>query len=130
MVEKITYTLRSEHKLTSCIAVKIRYSDFETVSKQKHIPYTSSDKLLIKHALELFDKLYTRRILIRLVGVRLSNLAHGNYQIHLFEDTEEDIRLFEAVDQMKVKYGARAVIRANTLGTGSRVRMNQNLFKG
>jgi DNA polymerase-4 len=130
MVEKIAYTLRSEHKLTSCIAVKIRYSDFETVSRQRHISYTSSDKLLIKHALELFDKLYTRRILIRLVGVRLSSLVHGNYQIHLFEDTGEDIRLFEAVDRMKAKHGPRAVIRASTLGTGSRVRMNQNLFKG
>ena len=75
--------------------MKIRFSDFETVSKQRHISYTSSDKLLIKHALELFDKLYTRRVLIRLVGVRLSSLVHGSYQIHLFEDTEEDIRLFE-----------------------------------
>ena len=130
MVEKITYTLRSERKLTSCIAVKIRYSDFETVSKQTHIPYTSSEKLLIKHALDLFDKLYTRRLLIRLVGVRLSNLVHGNYQIHLFEDTEEDIRLFEAIDRMKLKFGARAIIRASTLDTERRVSMNQNIFKG
>lgn len=130
MVEKITYTLRSERKLTSCIAVKIRYSDFETVTKQTHIPYTSSEKLLIKHALELFDKLYTRRLLIRLVGVRLSNLVHGNYQIHLFEDTEEDIRLFEAIDRMKLKFGARAIIRASTLDTGRRVSMNQNMFRG
>jgi DNA polymerase-4 len=130
MVEKIAFQLRKEKKLTSCIAVKLRYSDFENASVQRQIPYTSSDKSLIKHALELFDKLYSRRLLIRLVGVRLSGLVHGNYQIHLFEDTNEDIRLHEAMDRMKIKYGPHAVIRATTLDTNSRIRLNNNLFKG
>ncbi len=130
MVEKVAFQLRKERKLTSCIAVKIRYSDFENASMQQKIGYTSSDKVLIKHALELFDKLYSRRLLIRLVGVRLSGLVHGNYQIDLFEDTEEDIRLHEAMDRMKMKYGPKAVIRAVTLNTGNRLRMNNNLFQG
>jgi DNA polymerase-4 len=130
MIEKVAYQLRQEHKLTSCLAVKIRYSNFETVSMQRHLPYTSSDKTLIANALELFDRLYAKRLLIRLVGVRLSNLVHGNYQISLFDDTIEDIRLHEAMDRMKVKYGSRAVIRAVTLETSSRLRMNNNLFKG
>ncbi len=130
MVEKIAYQLRKEQKLTACIGVKIRYSNFENVSMQHHIPYTSSDKVLISHALELFDKLYAKRLLIRLVGVTLSSLVHGNYQINLFDDTVEDIRLHEALDKMKIKYGPKAVIRAVTLDTGSRVRMSNNLFKG
>ncbi|MCK5704646.1 MAG: DNA polymerase IV, partial [Cyclobacteriaceae bacterium] len=54
MIEKLAFKLRSEKKLCSCIAVKIRYSDFETTSKQLHIPYTSSDKVLIDKALGLF----------------------------------------------------------------------------
>lgn len=130
MVEKITFQLRKEQKLTSCIAVKIRYSNFENVSIQRKIAYTSSDKTLISQALELFDKLYTKRLLIRLIGVRLSGLVYGNYQINLFEDTIEDIRLHTAMDRMKVKYGAKAVIRAVTLDASHRVRINQNLFKG
>jgi DNA polymerase-4 len=130
MVEKVSYQLRQEQKLTSCIAVKIRYSNFENVSMQHQIPYTSSDKVLIGHALELFDKLYAKRLLIRLVGVRLSGLVHGNYQINLFDDTIEDIRLHEALDRMKIKYGPKAVIRAVTLDTSNRLRMNNNLFKG
>jgi DNA polymerase-4 len=130
MIEKITFQLRKEHKLTSCITVKLRYSDFETVSKQRQICYTSSDKILIKHALELFEKLYTRRLLIRLVGVRLSGLVHGHYQIDLFEDTDEEIKLYEAMDRMKIKYGPKAIIRAVTLNTNDRLRMNNNLFKG
>ena len=130
MVEKITFQLRKEQKLTSCIAVKIRYSNFENTSMQRRIAYTSSDKTLIIQALELFDKLYTKRLLIRLIGVRLSGLVHGNYQINLFDDTIEDIRLHTAMDRMKVKYGAKAIIRAVTLDASHRVRINQNLFKG
>jgi len=130
MVEKIAFLLRKEQKLTSCIAVKIRYSNFENVSMQRKIAYTSSDKTLIHQALELFDKLYAKRLLIRLVGVRFSGLVHGNYQINLFDDTISDINLHSAMDRMKVKYGPKSVIRAVTLDTSNRIRMNQNLFKG
>jgi DNA polymerase-4 len=64
------------------------------------------------------------------VGVRLSSLVHGHYQIDLFEDTDEEIRLYEAMDRMKIKYGPKAIIRAVTLNTSDRLRMNNNLFKG
>lgn len=130
MVEKLAFKLRSEGKLTSCIAVKIRYSNFDTVSKQRHIAYTSSDQELIKTALELFDRLYVKRLLIRLVGVRLSNLVHGNYQISLFEDTEENIRLYQAMDKMKSKYGSDVLFRAATQNVNNRIRMDNNLFHG
>ena len=130
MVEKLAFKLRSEKKLCSCIAVKIRYSDFETTSKQLHISYTSSDKVLIDKALGLFEKLYTRRILIQLIGIRLSKLAHGNYQINLFDDTREEINLFEATDKIKTKYGAGSLMRASTLDTGSKLRYDFNTFSG
>jgi DNA polymerase-4 len=115
MAEKLAFKLRGEKKLTANISVKIRYSDFETVSRQTQIPYTSSDRILIDKTLELFDKLYTRRVLVRLVGVRLSKLAHGSYQINLFDDTEDEIRLFEATDWIKNRFGARALVRASSL---------------
>ena len=130
MVEKLAFKLRSEKKLCSCVAVKIRYSDFETTSKQLHIAYTSSDKVLITHVLGLFEKLYSRRLLIRLVGVRMSGLAHGNYQINLFEDSREEISLFEATDWIKCKYGPAALMRASTLGTGSRLKNDFSAFSG
>jgi DNA polymerase-4 len=80
--------------------------------------------------LELFDKLYNRRLLIRLVGVRLSGLVHGNHQISLFDDTEEDINLYEAIDYIKHKHGSDKLMRATTLGVGRRVRMEMNMFNG
>ena len=95
-----------------------------------HIAYTSSDKALIDKALGLFDKLYSRRLLIRLVGVRLSKLAHGNYQVNLFEDTREEINLFEATDLIKTRYGAGSLMRASTLEAGSKLRYDFSSFSG
>ncbi len=130
MVEKVTFQLREQKKLTSCITVKIRYSNFDTETKQIHVPYTSSDHVILRVVQELFDKLYSRRMLIRLVGVRLSNLVQGNHQISLFDDTEEDINLYEAMDFIKHKHGVEKLIRATTLGLSNRIRMEVNVFKG
>ena len=115
MTEHLAFQLRSENKLSSCVAIKIRYADFNTYSQQIRIPYTSADHILIPKILELFDKLYDRRLRIRLVGVRFSSLVHGNYQINLFEDTGEIINLYQAVDMMRLKHGDRSVVRAKTM---------------
>jgi DNA polymerase IV len=130
MVEKIAFQLRDQKKLTSCVTVKIRYSNFDTETKQVHIPYTSSDHILFHTVSELFKKLYNRRMLIRLVGVRLSGLVHGSHQISLFDDTAESIQLYAAIDHIKHKHGAEKLIRATTLGVNRRIRMEMNMFKG
>lgn len=130
MVEKVAFQLREQKKLTSCVTVKIRYANFDTETRQVHIPYTSSDHILLRTVQELFDKLYSRRMLIRLVGVRLSNLVQGNHQINLFDDTEEDINLYEAMDYIKHKHGVDKLIRATTLDVNRRVRMEVNMFNG
>ena len=130
MVEKVAFQLREQKKLTSCVTVKIRYSNFDTETRQVHVPYTSSDGFILRTVLELFDKLYNRRLLIRLVGVRLSGLVYGNHQISLFDDTEEDINLYEAIDYIKHKHGSDKLMRATTLGVGRRVRMEMNMFNG
>lgn len=130
MVEKIAFQLREQHKLTSCVTVKIRYSNFDTETKQVQIPYTSSDHVLLQRVSELFKKLYSRRMLIRLVGVRLSGLVHGNHQINLFDDTLESIQLYEAIDRIKLRHGTEKVVRATTLGVNKRIRMEMNMFKG
>ena len=120
MTEQLAGKLRQKQQLTACVSVKIRYSDFDTHTVQQRIPYTSADHTLIKTVKELFKKLYTRRLLIRLIGVRFSNLVHGNYQINLFEDTEEQIRLYQALDKINVKYGDKTVCRAIGMQVGRR----------
>jgi DNA polymerase-4 len=112
MVEKIAWELRKDQKLTSCITVKIRYSNFDTHTLQQRIPYTSFDHKLIELAKSLFTRLYQRRMLIRLIGVKLSHLVEGTPQLNLFEDTPEMVRLYQEIDRMRQRYGKRAVERA------------------
>lgn len=116
MTEKLAFSLRNDEKLSACITVKIRYADFNTVTRQARIPYTAVDHVLSDKAIELFDQLYDRRQRIRLVGVRFSHLIHGGYQINLFEDTQKQIRLYQAIDRMKHRFGAGSVMRASAMG--------------
>ena len=83
MAENLAFQLRRGQKLTACISVRIRYSDFQTYSKQQRIPYCADDDVLIRYALDLFSSLYNRRLLVRLIGIRFSDLVHGRPQIQL-----------------------------------------------
>lgn len=111
MVEKLAFQLRAEQWLTSTITVKIRYANFDTETKQSKIAYTSADHILTKNVTELFDKVYQRRMRLRLIGIRFSGLVRGTYQIDLFEDTQEMLSLYAAMDRIKNRYGYDAVMR-------------------
>ncbi|MEN9638949.1 MAG: hypothetical protein RLZZ262_817 [Bacteroidota bacterium] len=124
MAENLAFQLRRGDKLTSCVTVKVRYSDFQTQTLQCRIPYTSSDHTLIQKVLELFDKLYQRRMLVRLIGVRYSHLVSGGYQINLFEDTEEQLSLYRAMDKMRARFGDRIVMTAAGMDAKSIGRWN------
>lgn len=113
MSEKLAYQLRKEKWLTSTVVVKIRYANFDTETKQSRVAYTSADHTLSRVALELFNRLYTRRMRIRLIGLRFTDLVHGNHQMNLFEDTEEQMNLYQTMDYLKNRFGADAVGRAS-----------------
>lgn len=127
MTEQVAFELRSQNKLAGCVTVKIRYSDFQTLTRQVTIPYTAADHNLINTAKQLFDKLYDRRLLVRLIGVRLTNLVPGNYQINLFEDTHESIRLYQSIDSIKRQFGENLLHRA---GGSINKRGKLTLFQG
>ena len=111
MAENLVFQLRRGNKLTACVTIKIRYSDFQTYTLQKHIPYSASDHSIIPVAIELFRKLYNRRMLVRLIGVRFSHLVEGGHQINLFDDIHI-IKLYQAMDKIREMYGDRAVMKA------------------
>lgn len=113
MAEQLAFELREQQKLAACITLKIRYADFNTYTKQKRIPYTARDKDIMRIATDLFDELYTRRQLIRLVGLKLSDLVHGSPQLRLFEDSESEIRLLQQIDHIRHRFGENAVMRAS-----------------
>jgi DNA polymerase-4 len=112
MTEKIAFELRCNNKLAGCITVKIRYSDFQTMTMQSTIAYTANDHLLIQKVKEIFARLYDRRQLVRLIGVRFTNLVQGSYQINLFEDSQEMIGLYRAIDSVKKQFGEQLLFRA------------------
>ncbi|HVW59475.1 MAG TPA: DNA polymerase IV [Puia sp.] len=112
MTETIGFELRSQNRLTGCVTVKLRYSNFDTEVRQKVIDYTNEDLVLLKTAREIFDKLYDRRLLIRLLGIRFTKLVPGNYQIKLYEDTQEMINLYQSIDSIKRRYGEGLLMRA------------------
>ncbi|PTS99446.1 DNA polymerase IV [Flavobacterium sp. HMWF030] len=111
MVEKLAYQLRAEEWLASTVTVKIRYANFDTETKQSRVQYTSADHILNQTVADLFNRLYQRRMRLRLIGVRFSGLVRGTYQIDLFNDTEEMLALYQAMDRMKNRYGFDAVMR-------------------
>ncbi|WP_109746258.1 DNA polymerase IV [Flavobacterium araucananum] len=111
MVEKLAFQLRSEGWLTSTVVIKIRYANFDTETKQCRVQYTSADHILMKNVTDLFNKLYQRRMRLRLIGIRFCGLVRGTYQINMFEDTEEMLSLYQAMDRMKTRYGFDAVMR-------------------
>ena len=124
ITENLAFQLRRGHKLTACVTFKIRYSDFQTYTQQKRIPYSSLDSNLLPIVIDLFEKLYNRRLLVRLIGVKFSHLVEGGHQINLFEDNEKLINLNIAIDRMRERYGERSVIRASGMDARSIGRWN------
>jgi DNA polymerase IV len=120
MVEKLAFELRSKEKLTGCVTVKIRYANFDTHSQQKQLSYTAFDHVLLDVVFGLFEKLYNRRMLIRLVGVRFSHLVGGMQQLNMFEDTPTMTGLYQAMDHIRRRFGKDALRKAGGM-------MDQNL---
>jgi DNA polymerase-4 len=112
MSEKIAFELRKQNKMAGKVTVKIRYSNYDTHTLQKTIRYTSFDHILIQTATDLFDRLYKRRMLLRLIGVKVSDLVTGRQQLDLFEDTPELVNLYQAMDTIRKRFGSHAIKRA------------------
>lgn len=113
MVEKIAFRMRKKQKLASVVTVKIRYSNFDTHTLQKQIAYTSFDHVLMSTALDLFRRLYERRMLIRLIGVKLGGLIGGVQQLDLFDNNEKMVKLYLSMDKIRLRYGSDSIHRAS-----------------
>ncbi len=124
MAENLAFQLRRANKLTACVTVKIRYSDFQTYTLQKQISYTAADHELMPLVSELFERLYNRRMLVRLIGIRYSSLVSGNHQLNLFDDGTRYSELYTAMDKIRQRFGDRAVMRAIALDARTIGRFN------
>ena len=128
MAENLAFQLRRGQKVCACVTVKIRYSDFQTQTLQRRIPYSAADHDIIPIVMEMFERIYNRRLLVRLIGVRLSELVNGHHQIRLFDENERLLDLYKAMDKIRDRFGERAVIRA--VGLQARTIGHFNPFTG
>lgn len=128
MVEKLAFQLRTKKKLTSCVTVKVRYANFDTHTLQHRIPYTAFDHVLLPTVRSLFTRLYQRRMLIRLIGIKFSHLVSGVQQINMFDDQPETISLYQAMDRIRNRFGVKAITHGSTLGRNEDEEQT-NMFK-
>lgn len=115
MVDDLAFELRQKRQLTGQVTIKVRYADFNTYTRQKKIAYTANNRVLVEYLLELFNKLYQRRQLIRLIGVKFGGLVQGSDQLSLFDDTIRDIQLLQQMDHIRERFGPGAIHRASSL---------------
>jgi len=120
MTEELAFKLRKENMVASCLAIKLRYGNFETHTQQEKIALTAADHILIPGVKNLLKKAWDQHRPVRLIGVRLSDLCPGHYQINLFEDNEEKIKLYQAMDDINFKFGDKTVCRAAGMEIGTR----------
>jgi DNA polymerase-4 len=122
----VGYELRAEGKITGCITIKLRYANFETVSKQHIIPYTASDYNILTTAKQLFLQLWKNAEPIRLIGVRCSQLVDTSVQMNLFEDNIAEKKLYAAIDDIKNTFGKKTLQRAGSLQANAERRLRPN----
>lgn len=120
MTEELAGKLRRENKVAGCVSIKIRFANFETHTVQEKISLTAAEHILLPGVKNLLKKAWNGHRPIRLIGVKLSNLCTGSYQINLFEDNEERIRLYQAMDKINFKFGDKTVCRAAGMEVGTR----------
>ncbi len=109
---KVCQLLRNEDWVASTITLKLRYTDFITITRAKTLrSATDSDDIIYSTILRLFRTEYTRRVGIRLLGISLSNLREYVEQDPIFEDTEVmKKRMYRAVSKIRDKFGFESII--------------------
>ncbi|HEY7751707.1 MAG TPA: hypothetical protein VH917_05395, partial [Ignavibacteriaceae bacterium] len=108
---KVCQSLRNKGWEASTIDIKLRYTDFQTLTRAKTIKPTDDDKIIFEHAWNLMKKARTRRVGVRLIGVGVTNFSPLNQQEYLFEDSEvKRKKMLRAVTRVRDKYGYESLL--------------------
>jgi DNA polymerase-4 len=101
--------LRRTGKYASCISIKIRYADFETVNRQVTVPPTSTDAQTGAYVRTLLEKTYQRNRPVRLLGVCYTKLDGQLMWPDLFSEEASPDRLTRTLDSLKDRFGEDAI---------------------
>jgi DNA polymerase-4 len=107
---KLSQSLKGNNWIASTISFKLRYSDFTTITRAKTISHTDDPAVIFNTIKELFQKNFTRRVSIRLVGIRLTNFLIKSEQMFLFDDNFiKRQRIIDAINKVRAKYGFSSI---------------------
>ncbi len=114
LTEKVCFELRQDGKLAGCVAIKVRFSSFETFTRQSSIDPSHADDAIIPVVKELFKRFYKKNEPVRLLGVKLSSFTNNATQANLFDNAKSKDELYKAIDEVKKKFGKYSVKRASS----------------
>lgn len=111
LTEDVCNSLRKKKWMTKTITLKLRYSDFVTITRSQTLKEpANSDKIIFNTTAELFRNAYKRRVSVRLIGIHLTNFYSSFEQENLFDGKEEkEKRMLQAIDTLRLKYGLEIV---------------------
>jgi DNA polymerase IV len=106
MTGHVCQNLRDNNMKALTVNLKLRYTDFSTLTRSRSIPPTDDDKIVYETVWDLFTKAYTRRVAVRLIGVGVSKFVRLPDQQSLFDDDEEKRKkILDAVNTIRQKHG-------------------------
>lgn len=114
---QVGYRLRKGGLRGSTVRIKLRWSDFTTITRQSSVNHAvDQDGVIYENAKKLFDAAWPKGRPVRLIGVGCSNLSNEVQQLSLWDTpNEKERRLLEAVDEIRLKYGKDALRKASTI---------------
>ena len=120
MIEELCMRLRTTKMMCRTITLKLRYSDFLTITRSCQVPsFSCLSYELFPLARNLLKQIFKRRTKIRLLGVSLSHLIFHHNQSFLFPDPHllKWSRLSPHIDAIRKKYGFRSLLNADLMGS-------------
>jgi DNA polymerase-4 len=111
LCERVCWRARQRGVRARTVTLKLRYADFQTLSRARTLSPTSSELELYPAVLDLYRRARQRRTPVRLLGLALSNLGLYDEQLALFAG---DDKLHESVDAIRAKYGFDALRLASS----------------
>ncbi len=119
IASELASDLRAAKILTQKLTVKLRYTDFQTVTKTLSCSWTNEDRTIYKLAEKLFRAVYTRRVKVRLLGIEAHSLLPDLEQEFLFTETKPFNPVYATIDLLKEKYGKKIIGFAATHASAS-----------
>lgn len=129
LTERIAGKLRNENLVARQISVKLRFSDFKQYEFHQTLPEASDDAVrLFSVANELLLRFPQRRVRIRLVGIRVTQIDWRDEQMGIFSAPTLGVNINQAIDEIRAKFGFMSILPAETLNLQHKYKVEKSGF--